>query len=256
MIRVLIVDDEPLAREGVRLRLEKEQDIVIEAECSNGTEAIRLIKSCKPDLVFLDIQMPGMSGFEMLQHLKCTEYPLIIFITAYDAYAMEAFRAHALDYLLKPIDDDHFRYAVEHARIMIKQSYFSRFASQVQEMLSHFSTSDSLQSVSRIAVKEKGKVIFIETGEIDWIEAAGDYVYLHVKNKKHLIRTTVSDFSNKLNPREFQRIHRSVIINLNRISEMQGSDHGEFRVILKDGRQLKMSRTYRESLEKALGTAL
>ena len=254
IIRAIIADDEPLAREGIRIRLENEPDFTVVDECETGTQTVEKIKKLKPDLVFLDIKMPGMNGFKVLQQIDRREVPVIVFITAFDSYAVQAFRVNALDYLLKPIDDMKFQNMLLRIRQQLKQKSLSEYAEHIQSLIKSSPNPDTSRTIQRIAIKERGKTIFIDVSDMDWIEAAGDYLYIHVNRHKYLIRQTLSEIQERLDPTRFQRIHRSTIVNLNRIQELQSQDHGDYHVILKDGTALKLSRSFRSTLEEALCT--
>jgi two-component system, LytTR family, response regulator len=260
ILRTIIADDEPLAREGIRLRLKKEKDIQIIGEYDSGRTVLAAIKSTKPDLVFLDIQMPVLSGFNVLKCLTPSQYPLIIFITAYNQHAIEAFRMNALDYLLKPIDDKQFHQALAKARIQFKQLQMSQFAERVQSLLANpeymhenFSPAKQSESLHRIAVRSKTKTYFVKIKDIDWIEAAGDYLYLHAHGEKHLVRKTLSNFEMDLMSSQFLRIHKSSLINISQIRELEPADHGDCWVNLLDGTRLKVSRSRKKALQKAIG---
>jgi two-component system LytT family response regulator len=263
ILRTIIADDEPLAREGIRLRLKKEKDIQIIGEYDSGRTVLAAIKSTKPDLVFLDIQMPVLNGFNVLKSLTPSQCPLIIFITAYDQHAIAAFRVNALDYLLKPIDDRQFHQALVKARAQLKQSQMSQFAERVQSFLAnpenmheHFSSAKQSESLSRIAVRAKTKTYFVKIKDIDWVEAAGDYLYLHTHGEKHLVRKTLSNLEMNLNSSQFLRIHKSSLINVNQIKELRSADHGDCWVNLLDGTRLKVSRSRKQALQKAIGIEL
>ena len=253
-IRALIVDDEPLAREGVRNLLQKDPQVEIVGECSDGVQAIETIRATKPDLVFLDIQMPEVSGFEVLEGVGVDEMPAVIFVTAYDKYALEAFQVHALDYVLKPIDPDRFAHAMSHAKVSVTQRNTSELAGKLSALLEGHVK--ARRYLDRIMVKSTGKISFLRTEEIDWIEAEGDYVCLHTQGKSHLVREKISELEQKLDPVCFGRIHRSTIINLNRMKEIQPLFSGEYVVIMNDGRKLTLSRTYRDKLFAVLNQGL
>jgi two-component system, LytTR family, response regulator len=231
----LIVDDEPLARRGVRARLEKRSDVEIVGECQNGLEAVRAIRATSPDLVFLDIQMPGLDGFGVVESVGTDTMPVVVFLTAYDEHALRAFDAEALDYLLKPIDDERFAQALTRAK--------KRIGGARAE-----------PRVSRIAVRDRGRVVLVDAPDVDWVEADGDYLRLHVRGRVHLVRETMKAFEARL-PRElFVRIHRSTIVNVMRVVELQPRPNGEFGVTLKDGTRLRLSRGFRDSAKSLLVT--
>lgn len=256
MIRALIVDDEPLAREGIREFLGGAPDVKIVGECANGSEALAAIVELSPDLVFLDVQMPEMSGFEVLAALDRRPIPAIIFITAYDQYALKAFDVHALDYLLKPIDADRFRETLERARKQLELQRSGQVSQHIVSLLTKLKTQQEREYIERLMVKSRGRVFFLRTAEIDWIEAAGNYVNLHVGEESHLIRETMAGLESKLDPNQFLRVHRSTIVNIARVEELQPWFSGEYAVILRDGTQLTLSRTYRSKLQGRLGSYL
>jgi two-component system LytT family response regulator len=251
-IRTLIVDDEPLARERVRSLLESEPDVEIVGEAGDGPSALQALRELKPDLLFLDVQMPGLDGFQVLQHLDPDHVPVTIVVTAYDRYAIQAFEIHALDYILKPFDRERFQEAMRRARIQLQQTPNAELSHRMLALIEHVQKRDDY--IDRLVVKSGGRVLFVPVSEIDWIEAAGNYVRLHHGPAEHLLRETMSSLEAKLNPKNFLRIHRSTIVNINRIQELQPSFHGDFVVILKGGAQLSLSRSYREAVEERLGS--
>jgi two-component system LytT family response regulator len=261
-IRTIIVDDEPLARDSMRVLLERDPEIAIVAECANGYEAIDAIAAHAPELLFLDVQMPEMDGFAMLAQVETARLPVVIFVTAYDQHALRAFEVHALDYLLKSYSDDRFDAALRRAKEQIRQKKVNEISQRLVALLDS-QKQEKAQSqpgsgtyLTRLVVKSGGRVFFLKAAEIDWIEAADYYVYLHVGGKSHLLRETMNALEKQLDPRKFQRLHRSTIVNLDRIKEMQPHAHGDYTVILHDGTPLKLSRGYRPKLEAALGRSL
>ncbi len=251
-IRVLIVDDEPLARRGVRSRLRKHSDIEIVAECATGKAAAAAIRERLPDLVFLDIQMPDISGFEVLRSLKRDEIPAVIFLTAYDQYALDAFSVHAVDYLLKPIDDARFESALMHARETIRNHGVPDFERRIRELLKNSGEREAVRYETRFSVRTGQRIIVVLVNDIDWIEACGDYVTLHVGNRSHLLRQTMNRMESQLDPARFLRIHRSTIVQTSRIRELVALDNREFLLRLSDGKELKASRSYSDRVEKWL----
>jgi two-component system, LytTR family, response regulator len=250
-IRTLIVDDEPLARERVRLLLERESDIEVIGECGNGAEALEAIPGSRPDLVFLDVQMPELDGFGMLARLEMDRMPAIIFVTAFDQFAVKAFEVHALDYLLKPFDADRLRTALQRARQSIQRQQEGAKDPRLGALLTDLRTAP--KPADRIAVKSGGRMILLKTGDIDWVESADNYVNLHVGKESHLLRETMNALEARLATDRFLRISRSTIVNLDRIRELQPMFHGEYAVILHDGTRLTLSRGYREKLNQLLG---
>ena len=256
-IRTLIVDDEPLARRNLRLLLENDPQIEILDECRNGREAVKAINALSPDLIFLDIQMPEMDGFDVLERVGTDQIQAIIFVTAFDQYALKAFDVHALDYLLKPFDDERFAHALRRAKAQIEAREINRLSKRLLALLDERETQRERSSrrqdyLTRLMIKVSGRVVLLKVDEIDFIEADGNYAKLHVGRKAHLLREKMHDLEERLDPARFVRIHRSVIVNLDRIKEMQPHFNGDYIVVLADGRQLRLSRTRRENLETRL----
>lgn len=243
-IKTLIVDDEPLARERVRRFLRDEKEIQVIGECGNGAEAIEFIKKEKPELVFLDIQMPEKNGFEVIKSLGVKMLPTIIFVTAYDNYALQAFDASALDYLLKPFNRDRFSRAVSRACEHIENKKRGNLDERIASLIADLKTEKKY--LERLVVKSVGRVFFLKTDEIDWIEAAGNYLKLHVGRESHLIRETMNAIEAKLDPDKFLRIHRSTIVNIDRIKELHPMFSGDYDVVLQTGAKITLSRNYRE----------
>ena len=252
-IRTLIVDDEPLARRNLRVLLEKDPHIEILDECRNGREAVKAINTLSPDLIFLDIQMPEMDGFDVLEHVGPEHIQAIIFVTAFDQYALKAFDVHALDYLLKPFDDERFANALHRAKSQIEARQINKLTQRLLALLEGRETERkvSLQQpeyLTRLMIKVSGRVVLLKVDDIDFIEADGNYAKLHVGRKAHLLREKMHDLEGRLDPAKFVRIHRSVIVNLDRIKEMHPHFNGDYIVVLEDGKQLRLSRTRRENL--------
>lgn len=247
-MRALIVDDEPLARRGVVLRLRKNKDIEIVGECADGESAVQQILELSPDVVFLDVQMPGMDGFEVLRALPADSLPAVIFLTAYERHAVRAFEVHALDYLLKPVDDERFAAAIDRVRKRMSASSKMKMADRLLEMLEP-STS---KYVSRFTVKTGSRLQVVPVDDILWISAAGDYAELHAGNRAHLLRETMSALQEKLDPAKFMRIHRSRIVRSDGIVELRSIENREFAVKLTDGSEHRSSRTYADQVEKWL----
>jgi two-component system LytT family response regulator len=253
-IRVLLVDDEPLAREMIREMFKDDAEVEVVGECVNGREAIEAIQEHNPDLIFLDVQMPEIGGFEVLEALKSVHVPHVIFVTAYDQYAVRAFEVHALDYLLKPFDRERFDSAWRRAKAHILATRNGEMDQRILAILEELKAGSKY--IERLVIKSGGRVFFLDTDDIDWIEAEGNYVSVHTGKKSHLLRETISSLESQLDPKKFLRIHRSSIIKIDRIKELQPWFHGEYRVILLDGTQLTLSRNYRENLQEALGRFL
>jgi two-component system LytT family response regulator len=256
-IRTLIVDDEPLARRNLRLLLENDPEIDIVGEASSGREALTLINKHSPDLVFLDIQMPEMDGFGVLENIDAAQLPAIVFVTAFDQYALKAFDFHALDYLLKPFDDARFEKALRRAKLQLEQRELKDLSERLVALLGGREAGlrepgRSSPYVSRLLIKSGGRVFFLKTDEIDYIRAEDYYVKLHVGRKGHLLRETMNEMEAKLDPEKFLRIHRSTIVNIERIRELQPHFNGEYIVVLHDGSEHKLSRSRREQLQTLL----
>jgi len=233
-IRALIVDDEPPARASVRVLLRRDPQVEVIGECASGMEAVDAIRASRPELVFLDVQMPECDGFDVLEMLGADLPGAIVFVTAYDQFALRAFDAGALDYLLKPFDNQRFELALARAK---------------QKLQAHFRTSKKSE---RLAIKNGGQMLFVSINDIDWIEAADYYSCLHVAGKSHLIRRSMSEFDSDLDPEIFCRIHRSAIVNLNRVRTLETNSDGEYEVRLHDGTALRLSRRYRKNLQSRM----
>jgi two-component system, LytTR family, response regulator len=251
-VRTLLADDEPVARRGVRILLERDCGIEIVGEASDGVEASELILSLKPDLVFLDVQMVGCDGFETLKRVGTAASPVVVFITAYDEYALRAFEFNAVDYLLKPYDDARFSMALERAKELVGR----RRADSVDDRLARLLRHMEGEKRDRILLKSSGEIIFLKTAEIDWVEAEGDYVKFHVAGRSHLMRGTMAGLEAQLDPARFIRIHRSTIVNADRLRKLSPSFEGEYAVILNDGTKLRLSRGYQDRIRALLGTAV
>ncbi len=250
-IRTLIVDDEPLARERTRKLLEKSEDIDVIGECGDGEEALASIKELRPDLVLLDVQMPELDGFGVLERLHGEKMPAVIFVTAHDKFALQAFDVHALDYLLKPFDSERFNKALDRARERLRFREGDDLNQRITDLLADIKGAP--KSLDRVAVKTGGRVLLLKTDDIDWVEAADNYVNLHVGSESHLHRETMSALEAKLPADKFMRISRSAIVNLEKIKELRPMFHGEYSVILRNGARLTLSRSYRDRLQQLLG---
>lgn len=251
-IRVLLVDDEPLARDMLREMLQGDPQVEIVGESCNGREALAAIKAEAPDLIFLDVQMPEVGGFEVLASLKGEKAPYVIFVTAYDQYAVRAFEVQALDYLLKPFDQERFDVSWQRAKVQLRRDRNGGgMDERILALLEELKAGNKY--LERLVIKAAGRIYFLETSEIDWIEAEGNYVSVHSGKKSHLLRETISSLESQLDPKKFVRIHRSSIVRLDYIQELQPWFHGEYRVILHDGTQLTLSRNHRDKLQEALG---
>jgi two-component system, LytTR family, response regulator len=251
MIRTLIADDELLAREKLRILLATEPGLEIIAECKAGDEAVTALHHLRPDLLFLDIQMPEADGFQVLDAVPIESRPVVIFTTAYDKYAIRAFEAHVLDYLLKPFDQERLHAAVERVRAEFFKRGSGAPATGMPEWPGHSNVS-SLND-QRLVFKTGGRILFLDVDEIDWIEASANYVRLHAGAECYSLRETLAHISERLHASRFVRIHRSLIVNISRIKELQPCNSGEYIVVLKSGKELSCSRGYRGGLQKIIG---
>lgn len=252
-IRTMVVDDEPVARERIVGLLAQEQDIEVVGECSDGQQAVSAIQSQLPDLVFLDVQMPVCDGFSVIEQIGADRMPPVVFVTAYDEYALKAFEVHAIDYLLKPFARDRFQQSLRHAREHLERRRAGDLGKRLLALVHDLKPEP--QKLDRLVVKSGGRVFFIRTDELDWIEAAGNYVRLHVGDQAHLFRETMNNMESRLDTRRFVRVHRSRIVNTDRIKELQPWFNGEYVVVLNNGTRLTLSRGYREKLQERLGKA-
>lgn len=253
-IRTVIADDELLARKFIRRMLKQDHDVELVAECSNGAEAVTTIRKEKPDLLFLDIQMPEMDGFAVLEAVGLDHLPEVIFTTAYESYAIRAFELHALDYLLKPFDQVRFKAALKYA----KERFYSR--QEEQKRLQIGTLLETIraqpQHLDRVIIRADGRITFLQTRDIDWLEADDKYVHLHTGKGTRMVRQTLSAMETQLDPKKFLRVHRSAMVNLDRIKELQPLFNGEHSLILEDGTRLTLSRKYKEKLFELLGKPL
>lgn len=262
-LRTLIVDDESLARRGLLHRLRNVTDIEVVGEAQNGREALQLIKDLKPDLVFLDIQMPGIGGFEVVKALDPSNMPIILFLTAYDEFAVQAFEVNALDYILKPIDEDRLHQALEKVRNQLHQKRALEHKQQLLKLVSSmsgksFSSFDEIegnedgnliaQEPPRLAIRDGGHTTWVEHKDIEWIDAAGDYMCVHAGGTTHIMRITMKELERELDDSILQRIHRSTIVNIKHVKEMESHINGEYFLTLKSGHRVKLSRTYKNKL--------
>ncbi len=254
-IRTLVVDDEPMARERILGLLAQEADVEVVGQCSDGRQAISAIQQLSPELVFLDVQMPAIDGFGVIRQVGAERMPMVVFVTAYDEYALQAFEVHALDYLLKPFGRDRLQQCLDHARHQRDRHRAGELGKSLLALVQDFKP-DQQKKQDRLVVKSGGRVFFVRTEDIDWIEAAGNYVRLHMKDQSHLFRETMNQMEARLDPQRFFRIHRSRIVNTERIKELQPWFNGEYVVVLHNGAQLRLSRSYREKLEERLGKSL
>jgi two-component system, LytTR family, response regulator len=250
-IRTVVVDDEPMARMRLLTLLQPETDIDVIAECADGAEAAAAFLQHAPDLVFLDVQMPGLDGFGVFQQIGPERMPIVIFVSAYDEYALKAFEVHAIDYLLKPFGRERFQKTLQHARASLERRRAGDLGRRLLALVNDIKPEPP--RLERLVVKSGGRVFFLRTDDIDWIEAAGNYVRLHLGGESHLFRETMNHMEQRLDVRRFSRIHRSRIVNTERIKELQPWFNGEYIVVLRNGTKLTLSRGYRERLQEQLG---
>ena len=259
-LRAIVVDDEGLARRGLKIRLDQIGGVDVIAECKNGREAIASISAEQPDVVFLDIQMPGMDGFDVVRELQADNMPMIVFVTAFDHYAVHAFDVHAIDYVLKPVEEDRLRAAVNKARHQLDRQRGSNSKQQLLELIMNMTGKSEMgidalveaggQSFpEKLTIKDGDQITIVPVVEIDWVDAAGDYMCVHARGETYVMRVTMKDLEKQLDPSVFQRIHRSTLININRVVKLISHINGEFFVTLESGARLKMSRTYKDKLQ-------
>jgi two-component system LytT family response regulator len=248
--RAIIVDDEPLPRERIATLLEGHPEVEIVAECGDGSEAVRVIADTKPDLLFLDIQMPELDGFEVLEALEGDRLPAVIFVTAFDEYAVRAFEVSAIDYLLKPIDPARFEQAL--GRALQRLTMPPDASGELQSFLARWRAQRGF--AARFVVRSGGKVTFVRPQEVDWIDAAGNYVRLHAGGRQHLVRETMKSIESRLDPEVFVRVHRSAIVNIDRVVSLEPYFHGEYVVVMRDGSKLTSSRSHSGRLRALLKT--
>jgi two-component system, LytTR family, response regulator len=261
-LRTLIVDDEALARDTLRRLLARDPDIEVVGDCAGGEDAVLRIRETEPDLVFLDVQMPEVDGFEVLRRARPGPAPAVVFVTAYDAYAVRAFEAEALDYLLKPFDDERFYRTLGRAKARVRERRVHRLTDRLVRELGEVAPAAEPPAAEppaafaeRIAVKAEGRVLFVRVDEVDWIEAADYCVRVHAGGRVHVVREPLRELEARLDPTRFFRIHRSALVNVSRIRELQPHFHGEYVVVMPDGARLRLSRGRRERLHRVLGMA-
>lgn len=268
-IRTLLVDDERLARRGLELRLAAAPDVEIVGECENGRDALDKVALLQPDLMFLDIRMPGLSGLDVLARLPHDSMPVVVFVTAFDRYAIEAFEARALDYLLKPVEDARLLLALERVRVHLQERATLRRHGQLLGLLADVDGAGELDADALVArvkgvlpkypeilpIRTGREVLRVKAAEIDWIDAAGDYMCIHVGTQTHVLRGTMKELEAALDPEAFQRVHRSAIVNLRRVRKLRPHANGEYFLTLDGGQELKLSRTHRDKVELLLGSA-
>lgn len=247
------MDDEPLGRERIRSLLARDEQIEIIADCADGKQAVNAVATSHPDLVYLDIQMPEMDGFQVLEAIAGPRMPVVIFVTAHDQYAIKAFEVHALDYLLKSFDRERFSAALQRAKIQVRQSKENlneRLVGLLEDL------EKRQKHATRLVIRSAGRVSFIRAEEIDWVEAADNYVRIHVRRESYLMRETLQSLESRLDPAKILRINRSTMVNVERIKEMLTMFHGDYLVRLYDGTELTLSRNYRDKVAVPLGEFL
>lgn len=258
VIRTIIADDQRLAREKLRTLLASEKDVKVVAECSDGKQTVSAIRRLGADLLLLEIQMPGMDGFQVLSELSPDEMPAVFFTSAYDQYALRAFEVRALDYLLKPFDLERLQHAIEKVRVELNKSQDRQITHRILGLLSQLKSeiTSSSSPDGLLVIRAKGRVVFVKLSEIDWIEASANYVRLNAGKESHLVRESMSRILERLNPSHFVRIHRSTIVNFQQIKELIPVNSGEYVVVLKSGKELSCSRGYRAELENMIEKGL
>ena len=261
MIRALIADDEPLARRGIRQLLEGHTDVIVAGECRNGRETLRALHSLEPDLVFLDIQMPQLDGFEVLRAYGTERMPAVVFVTAYDEFAVRAFEAHALDYLVKPVSELRFAEAMRHVRERLRSKRALELAQKLEALLAthgrreeaaEIAAAPRSRRVRRLVVPTSSADLVLDTGEIDWIQAEDYYAAIYALGKRHLVRESLASLEERLDPACFVRVHRSAIVNLDRVRELRSAGIGEWMVVLRDGTRVAVSRRRREQVAEVI----
>ena len=253
-VRVLLVDDEPLVRRGMRATLDGDSELEVVGEARDGAEAVRLVRELDPDIVFLDVQMPELDGFGVLDALAGTPIPVVVFVTAFDEYAIRAFDVHAVDYLLKPFDDDRLRLALARARARLAERRRGEVDAHLEALLREVRGRAAFSD--RLLVRNDGSITVIDADDVEWVEAADNYVRLHTSRGRLLMRETMRALEHRLDPRRFARIHRSAIVNLSRVRELQPMFNGEYVVLLASGAKLTLSRGYRDQFRERLGSEL
>ena len=257
-IRTLVVDDEKPARQRLLDLLARYSEITVAGECASGSAAVRLIREARPELLFLDVQMPGLGGFEVVEQVGVEYLPVTIFVTAFDQYAIRAFEASALDYILKPYSDERFDVCLARALAHVRTQRREELSAQLLSLLARdkMSVAAAQRHLDRILVKTGGRVLFLQTADVDWIEAAGVYVNLHTSGRKYMHRASLTELEAQLDPDRFIRIHRSSLVNVASVKELHPRSHGDYVAILKDGTCLNLSRSYRPKFETRLRQTL
>jgi len=265
-VRAVIIDDEPAARRGIRLLLDRDPEITVVGEAGDGIEAVEVIERLRPELAFLDVQMPGLDGFEVLRRAGASAPPAVVFVTAYDEHALKAFDVNAVDYVLKPYEDDRLLAAVHRAKTGLRNRGADVLAARLENLLRFVERegtgspakglSETDERSDRILLKSSGEIFFLKVDEIDWIEAEGDYMKFHVAGRAHLLRETMARLEARLDAKRFIRIHRSTIVNIDRVRKLTPAFAGEYAVVLVDGTKLRLSRGYHERMQSVMKDAL
>jgi two-component system, LytTR family, response regulator len=255
-IRIAIADDEPLARRALRRVLNELQETEVVGEYSNGDETIEMIPVSRPDILFLDVEMPGINGLELARRLDNRDRPLIVFVTAYDQYALEAFQVQAVDYVLKPISEEKVREVMNRVRVRMGDRYWQNVDARLDAVVHMIERQkndlEAAASIERLTIKNQGRIYFVEISSIDWIQAEGNYVTLHTGSKKHLLRIKMNQIGERLNPKIFIRIHRSIIVNIRSITELRSYFNGSYLLLLKDTTKIFSSRGYKKNMDQIL----
>lgn len=249
-IRVMIVDDEPLARHGLREVLSAEHDLEIIAECADGSEAVAAFVKKRPDVIFLDIQMPEKDGFDVVRMIPPEELPFIVFVTAYNEFAVKAFSANALDYVLKPFDNERIHATLKRVREMVRLKQQAGYSERILNAVA--SVAPKASYLLRIPIRHAGKITLVKTDAVVWIEAAADYIHIHTATEKFITRESIGEIETQLDPSQFVRIHRSSIINIRHIKELQTNQHGDYTAKLDNGTSLPVGRNYKENLTRLI----
>ena len=252
-IRALIVDDERLARVGVRREVEKYENVQVIAECANGVEAVHAIRTLHPNLVFLDVQMPGLDGFGVIQRIGIHQMPPVVFVTAYDEYAIRAFEVHAVDYLLKPLDPARFRETIDHAITRLRSAREETLERRLEALLAGIERQRGTTGADRLVVRERDRILFVRAEHVLWAEAAGNYVRLYTEGARHLVRSTMDGMEQRLAPHGFIRARRSALVNLSAVTEVQPHARGTYAFLLRNGARVVSSRRYRSRVESVVG---
>lgn len=268
-LRAYIIDDESLARKGLTIRLQAFEQVTVIGDSGNSREAVEAIVSLKPDVLFVDIQMPGLNGFELIRVLKqrLDELPVVVFVTAYDQYAIQAFEVRALDYLLKPVDEERLKETLERVQVELEPASYQQNQDKLVSLVSEVTGHDcdeilkqlaegSVTELNRypehIAIKDSGEITRVPVNAIEWVDAAGDYMCIHADDETYILRRTMKELEQELNPNKFQRVHRSAIVNVDQVEKLCTRNNGEYHLLLKNGQKLKVSRSYKDRIKRLI----